>query len=352
MNASSHAVEMPGQSSDQGRTGFQPVPYRPGSLHQSIAPGDHATDEKCAGLSAVRDRLEACPTAVLRRRRKCRAFSLLEIMVAVALLAVIIVGLLAMFFQVQRAFRAGTSQVDVLEAGRGVMNFLPRELQQITATGLPVTNLAVIAAINATDTVELLPTGGERYNFLNDLCFLSRAGDVWTGTAYRFSNAVTGVGALYRLSSSITNDSHPDTNVMWLTNLSEFVCQATPYNTITGFRPVIDGVVHFSVLGYDIDGMVFTNWNGFKGNTPYVVNDSYTNNVLPAYLDIEMAVLRPDTFDKFKARLDPLAPFPQNILRATNYLAKQIGNTDVFRQRVVIRPAATDTGAARVTSFP
>jgi hypothetical protein len=47
-----------------------------------------------------------------------------------------------------------------------------------------------------------------------------------------------------------------------------------------------------------------------------------------------------------------LAPFPQSIQRATNYLAKQIGNTDIFRHRVAIRPAATDVGAARVTSFP
>lgn len=274
-------------------------------------------------------------------------------MVAVALLAIIIVGLLAMFFQVQRAFRAGTSQVDVLEAGRSFMSSLPREVQQLTAAGeflTFTTNLFVVPAANATDTVQILPSGAERFNYLEDFGFLSRAGDIWTGTAYRFSNAVTGVGTLYRLTSSITNDSHPDTNIMWLTNLSQYVCQATPVLAPGQFRPVIDGIVHFSVLGYDVNGMVFTNWTDPLAP---IVNGGYTNNILPAYLDIEVAILRPDTLAKFKARLDPsLAPNPQWFERATNYLAKQIGNTDIFRQRVTIRPAATDVGAARVTSFP
>lgn len=289
-------------------------------------------------------------------RARC-AFSLLEIMVAVALLAVIIVGLLAMFYQVQRAFRAGTSQVDVLESGRTMMSSLPRELQLITATGLPVTNLAVFPATDPNYSpvlpvpysVQILPSGVERFNFLQGFCFLSRDGDVWKGTSYRFSNAVTGAGTLYRMTSSITNDSHPDTNVMWLTNLSAFICRVTPNDPDAGFRPVLDGVVHFSVMGYDANGMVFTNWTD---PADPVVNGGYVDTLLPAYLDIEMAVLRPDTLAKLRARVDPTAPYPQSIVRATNYLARQIGNTDIFRQRVVIRPAATDIGAARVTSFP
>jgi len=295
----------------------------------------------------------------LQSEENCRAFSLLEIMVAVSLLAIIIVGLLAMFFQVQRAFRAGTSQVDVMEAGRSFMSSFPREVQQLTASGMPfVTNLFIVPAANATDTVQILPSGAGRFHYLDEFGFLSRVGDIWAGTAYRFSNAVTGVGTLYRLRSSITNVSNPNMNEMALSNLSEFVCRASPYDPVPPgtaplFRPVLDGIVHFSVRGHDIDGMIFTNWTGVPGGLSYFLNGGYTNNnVLPGYLDIEVAILRPDTLAKFKARLDPLAPFPQSIQRATNYLAKQIGNTDIFRQRVAIRPAATDVGAARVTSFP
>ena len=54
----------------------------------------------------------------VRSDSRRRAFSLIEVMVAVSLLSFIIVGLLAMFFQVQRAFRAGTAQADIMEGRR------------------------------------------------------------------------------------------------------------------------------------------------------------------------------------------------------------------------------------------
>src|SRR5262245_45016848 len=82
--------------------------------------------------------------------RRRAAFSLLEVMVAVALLAVIIVGLLAMFYQVQRAFRAGTGQGDLMEHGRATMNLLTRELQQASATRYAsVTNLGVVPSLTS-----------------------------------------------------------------------------------------------------------------------------------------------------------------------------------------------------------
>ena len=79
-----------------------------------------------------------------------RAFSLIEIMVAVSLLSFIIVGLLAMFFQVQRVFRAGTAQADIMEGGRATMNLIVRDLQEMTASGVDlVTNCLVTASIGA-----------------------------------------------------------------------------------------------------------------------------------------------------------------------------------------------------------
>src|SRR4051812_38323136 len=54
-----------------------------------------------------------CATVCLRR-----GFSLIEILVVVALLSVIILGLVAMFHQTQKALLSTTTQVDFLEAGR------------------------------------------------------------------------------------------------------------------------------------------------------------------------------------------------------------------------------------------
>jgi hypothetical protein len=62
----------------------------------------------------------------------------------------------------------------------------------------------------------------------------------------------------------------------------------------------------------------------------------FRSNALPAYLDIELAVLEPTALAKFRARGE-IGP-----AQAAEYLARQIGRTHVFRQRVAIRPAATE----------
>src|SRR5262245_60876643 len=65
-------------------------------------------------------------------RRRSGGFSLIEILVTVALLAFIILGLLGMFIQTQKAFRGSMKQTDVLGSGRAVMDMITRELAQMT----------------------------------------------------------------------------------------------------------------------------------------------------------------------------------------------------------------------------
>ncbi len=266
-----------------------------------------------------------------------RAFSLLEIMVAVALLALIIVGLLAMFYQVQRAFRSGTAQVDVMENGRAATSLIVRETQEAIAAQLDaVTNMAVVlpvlnnqnAAAPATASQQALPGGDTRQNYLRDFFFLSRINDEWVGTAYRISNAVSGVGTLYRLV-----DRQPVTN---LAILADALAKSTPYNN-TNFRRVMDGVVHFTVDLYDTDGYYFTN-NAFLAALAPPLVYAVTNQVMPAYIDLELAVLEPTPLQKFRYRYDA------NQAQAATYLANQAARTHVFRQRVPIRPAPADYG--------
>src|SRR5258708_5631572 len=64
--------------------------------------------------------------------RSIRAFSLVEILVTMALLSVIVLGLLAMFHQTQRAFTQSLMQVDVLEAGRAATDLISHEVEQMT----------------------------------------------------------------------------------------------------------------------------------------------------------------------------------------------------------------------------
>jgi len=253
-------------------------------------------------------------------------------MVSVALLAVIIVGLLAMFYQVQRAFRSGTAQVDVMESGRSGTSQIVREAQEATATQLEgVTNMAVVVPVQApnnspgptTASQQQLPGNEIRQNFLRDFFFLSRVNDdEWIGTAYRMSNAVSGVGTLYRLV-----ERQPSTNLALLANV---LATSTPYNN-TNFRRVMDGVVHFAVNLYDTNGMLLhPDNNAYPANLGYAV----TNGTLPSYIDLELAVLEPVPLDKFRYRYDA------NPAQATTYLGNQASRTHVFRQRVPIRSAS------------
>src|SRR5688572_7407791 len=102
---------------------------------------------------------------IQRGRRFKQAFSLIEILVAVTLLSVITIGLLAMFYQTQKAFRIGTSQVDVLESGRAAMQLICRDLQQMhTSTMDNVTNFYAEPAVAAQRVIMGLSGGKTRTN--------------------------------------------------------------------------------------------------------------------------------------------------------------------------------------------
>lgn len=296
----------------------------------------------------------------ISRWRARVAFSLIEIMVAVALLAVIIVGLLAMFYQVQRAFRAGTAQADILEGGRATMSLLVRDLQDMAPSNFEFATNCVIErspynAVGAAASTELLPSGNPRNNYLREIVLLSRVNDEWSAVAYRIGFATNGVGALYRLVVQTNSATLPDRQFEIVTNLFWLVRTRTPEVDANWFHRVVDGVVNLTVTAYDTNGIPYANNNPdvFNGPTdPYgntnrnlhVIQNvdpsrrylAFRSNALPAYIDIELAVLEPTALAKFRAR-EEIGP-----AQASEYLARQIGRTHVFRQRVAIRPAASE----------
>ena len=306
-------------------------------------------------------------TSFTSSRFVSRAFSLIEVMVAVSLLSFIIVGLLAMFFQVQRAFRAGTAQADIMEGGRATMNLIVRDLQEMTASGVDlVTNCLVTASFGAEVTTQDLVSGNRpRQNFQQDLCFLTRNNDEWVGVAYRLSNSVSGVGTLYRLVTNQFAETLPLNQMVAISNMSGLLRASTPYND-TNFARVLDGVVSLIITPYDTNGAIHPNndpdlarvfppvnpqaTDAFDRTNAFihVINPdffAFFSNALPAYLDIELAVIEPATLARFKAQWDidvtqngPNGP----PTRATNYLARRIGQTHIFRQRIAIRPSATE----------
>jgi len=284
------------------------------------------------------------------------AFSLIELLVAVALTSFIVLGLLAMFTQTQRAFRASVNQTAVFESGRIATDMLTRELGQMTASGrFRVTNLFV--ELSQTPFLQGLPgttSGGapgtedQRTNLLQRVFFLTQNNQNWTGIGYVVVPNTTngGVGTLYRFAT--------DHNNYTATNLSGEFLRAP----LASMSRVADGVVHFRLRAFATNGYPIT-WASFSTNAyaavfrrdafgnvlpplvrntlandplvgvPDVVNYYFLSNALPAYVELELGVLEPNVVDRFKAIGNPVAQL--------NYLSNNVAQVHLFRQRVPIR---------------
>ncbi len=267
------------------------------------------------------------------RGRSPVAFSLLEILVAVGILSLIIVGLLAMFYQTQRAFRSGSMQVDVLESGRAINQLLSRELQELSAAKLP--GAINFAAVSYPPVVLPLTSGGtgeSREYRMQELTFLTQENDDWFGTIYRIPDAGLGVGTLYRY---VTNFPAVSSDLLFRT------WQNVPPPPFAGFHRVAEGIVHFKVLAYDSNGLLFSPSLGnvpiglvmtnlFNGDYDYF----FRGDALPSYLDVELGVLDPRAVAQFRARTN-------NPVLARGYLTDHVGSIHLFKQRIPIRNAAS-----------
>jgi hypothetical protein len=117
---------------------------------------------------------------------------------------------------------------------------------------------------------------------------------------------------------------------------------ADPANT--NFHRVSGNVVHFSIAAYDNDGFSFADRNDNRTNfysgtnyfdTPKGDVYQFNDRDVPAYVDVEMGVLDPATAVRIQTRADA------NLLQGEDFLRKQAGHVDLFRQRISVRPAAT-----------
>jgi hypothetical protein len=281
-------------------------------------------------------------------------------MVVMGLLTVIILGLLLMFNQTQRAFRTGMTQVDVLENGRTVTEMIARELSQMTPQGFARTSNTVNFFVslpsnpnNYSPLLQPLPGGNgeKRTNLLEELFFTRRDGlDSWMGTGYFVrTNDGSGnlgfpglVGSLYRFEMS-TND---------------FVVQQSPRIIFDAYRNsrgiegrasrVMDGVIHFKIKAYDTNGVWQTdnltnNYNSatsfnfiksdirmFPAVAPGEVGQYfYYSNAVPAFVEFELGILEGRVMERAKSIPDLVA--------RRQYLEDQAARVHLFRMRVPVR---------------
>ena len=326
--------------------------------------------------------------------RTSPAFTLVEILVTIALLSLIILGLFATFNQVQRAFRSSMNQVDRLEAGRAVTGMIPAELEQTTPSNANATNFyaQIVGSTGPflTPLTQNLPGTAtppiQRTNLLEDCFILQRQNQTWIGIGYcvRTNDAngklwfpetgpgsgQLGVGSLYRFTATLPVVYYNSNNARDPRNglpsdpgqlCSLFKTAALPGSPAISNR-ICDGVIHFYLGTFATNGFPLilgarsgTNVACFRPDAisisplyPIVhpvrayPNSSYSypgnlaalyfqSNAVPASVELQLGILEQHAWERYNSIGDATARL--------NYLQRDdtASRVQLFRQRVPIR---------------
>ncbi len=299
-----------------------------------------------------------------------RGFTVLELMLSVAIMTVIVIGLYTVFDATQKALRSTMSQVDVLEGIRASSDLMVRDLESATPLKAANTNFSFAVYQNPfavsleleglrKDAVPVLRTA------LQDLFFVTRQNDTWTAIGYwvgpantnQLGQAIT-VGRLYRYSYETNGTGFSQNNFYARFNGSE---------RIRNSQMVMDGVVHMRVVCYDRAGnrLVVSPENEDPPQDASgpreldVLNKAYGSSntdlspwfadparntrtayrfshltvpAFPSAIELEFAVLEPQVVTR-------AASIP-NVDASRDFLKRHAGNVHFFRQRIPFRNAS------------
>src|SRR6059058_2230327 len=98
------------------------------------------------------------------RFARSRAFTIVELLVAISVLTLIVLVLYGLFDQVQKALRGNVAQVDVLEGGRATMQLFSGEMEQMGAGAVPGSTNLFIGLTAMPYQQALLTPGTNRVN--------------------------------------------------------------------------------------------------------------------------------------------------------------------------------------------
>ena len=268
-------------------------------------------------------------------------------MITVGLLSFIVLGLVAMFDQTQRAFKSSLTQVDVLEGGRAVTEMLGRELAEIAPSYLPFTT-NVMGLVDTNHFQELPGTSVQRTNEFQKFFFLTQLNKDWTGIGYQVVPDApgAGVGSLYRHVANARGY-----NVGLLSSNFLYVSRNGPLT-----NRVVDGVVHFKITPFAKNGFpivsdfgytnAFYTTNRFfprrlaavpnadaRANTyfPDRINFNFFSNAVPAYLELELGILEKQALERFRTLPT------NNAALLEQFLSTRSAQVHLFRQRIPIR---------------
>lgn len=310
-------------------------------------------------------------TSDFKLRTSPKGFTLVEILVTVALMSFIILGLLMMFSQTQRAFVSSMTQVDVLEAGRDVIDLVANDLVNMTPSE-QANVLNFYADTNdlfsiPANQLQALPSsvpGPPRTNYMQKFYFLSKNNLVWSAVGYQVvaDDANEAVGTLYRFVTNISVYALPNFSY-YMTNSGKANYSLAPnvyngYELFVTSNKIADGIVHFRIRAFATNGFPiasdrFNNawfrssptnqlasnemnnatavlW-GSPAYAPYSATQEpmgykFWNNAMPAEVELEVGILEPQTLRTYQG----LAPGTPQI----KYLTNHVANVHLFRQRI------------------
>ena len=307
------------------------------------------------------------------------AFTLVEILVTVSLLAIITLGLFAVFNQVQRAFRSSMNQVDQAESGRAVTGMIPAELEQttpceanaVTFAAQIIGNLAPFSAPLKQNLPGTATTPMQRTNLLEDCFMLQRQNQSWIGIGYcvrtndangnlwlpEAGSGQLGVGSLYRFSvvtNVLMNNGMPNDPGQ----LYALFKTASQNGSPAISNRICDGVIHFYLAAFATNGYPIIT-DGVHTNAyfrpdaitfnprysivhPARVDSSFAypgrlaalyfwSNAVPASVELQLGILEQHALERYNAIGDATARL--NYLQRDDIASRVI----LFRQRIPIR---------------
>ncbi len=282
-------------------------------------------------------------------RRLTRAFTLVEILTAVAITTIIVFTLVKMFDTSTKALRLANRQTDVWESARATFGILRQDIGEVAASGA-TNRINLFSANRPPDN-----TGGLLMR-RQDIYVLSRDNNQWNVNIYllgkdRLSDLDTaGISTLYRFQTNypaypaasgaqlgidypITSSLHPFEIALDALDrhLADLDGGREPDGTI---NVMARGILHLRQVAYASDGRAFTNYNLLTPPLPtdHRVDDDtvlFQGGILPASVDLEMFVLHPDRIEEFRSQAGPIAQ--------KNYLDQHVGSVQLFRTRIPVR---------------
>lgn len=294
-------------------------------------------------------------------RRLIRAFSLLELMIAVGMLSVVIFALYAMFDQTQKAFKQSLNQAELSEGGRAGLDLMVRSLERAASPQVDDALYMVIRPARASGYTLVYPGDGDEANRTQPLRFdeifftYREPGNLWhvaglflggpeiegrwgdpvsttdftgLGTLYLFDEAMPNTNLVEHLENAgilgAPNDNKGTIPAMRLsgaparqTNLisTRLMIPAFPVGEYSDARKagirLLEGVLQFRITAFDADGR------------PYNADHPFTYDILPPRIGVNTnnpvhVVVNPENW----ARTNGYRPAPVQIVNVNRDTAQ------------------------------